>query len=197
MSILIAYKKGDTVYLGTDTRVTVNEHIKSEVCQSNHKIQMLNDGLIVGIAGDRLVRQTIFAYSEIFSLDKAGKLTRKHIAKVVIPKLIEVLERENLIVLEEDDVPRMKSQIVLAHKGDLFEICSNFAVYKYEDYQAIGISSDYAQSVLSSAKPTDDIHKTIIKALKVTAKNTYLVGAPYLLIDTKTKEYTLVRGENL
>ena len=64
MAIVIAYKKGDTVYMGTDTRVIVNEHKKNELCESNYKIQKMDNGLLVGITADRLTRQTIFVNLE-------------------------------------------------------------------------------------------------------------------------------------
>ena len=197
MSILIAYKKGDTVYMGTDTRVIVNEHKKNDLCTSNYKIQRLKGRLIVGITADRLTRQTIFAYPEIFAFDKKEELTRKHIVKNIIPKLKEVLTENELIVEKEDDVPRMDGQILLAHKGDLYEICSNFSVYKYETFQALGPVSDYAQFTLASTNQNEDVNKKIIKALNIVAKNTSLVGDPYLLINTKSKEHKLVRSDNV
>ena len=94
MSILIAYKKGDTIYMGTDTRTIVNDHKKNELRGCNLKIQKLANDMLLGITGERLERQTLIAYSEIFTLDKNGKLTKKHIVKEIIPKLITVLEKE-------------------------------------------------------------------------------------------------------
>ena len=49
MSILIAYKKNDTVYMGTDTRVIVNDFKKNEICESNYKIQKLENGILLGM----------------------------------------------------------------------------------------------------------------------------------------------------
>ena len=95
---------------------------------------------------------------------------------------------------KEDNVPRMDGQILLAHKGDLYEICSNFSVYKYETFQAIGPVSEYAHFTLANTNQNEDVNKKIIKALNIVAKNTSLVGAPYLLINTKSKEHRLVRG---
>ena len=197
MAIVIAYKKGDTVYMGTDTRVIVNEHKKNELCESNYKIQKMDNGLLVGITADRLTRQTIFVNLEIFSLDRKENLTRKHIVKEIIPKLIDVLNGEELMFGKEDELPYMSGQILLAHKGELFEICSNFTVYKYETFQAFGPVADYTQFTLANIKENDDVNEKIIKALDIVSRNSQLVGCPYLLIDTKTNEYKLIRGENI
>ena len=78
-----------------------------------------------------------------------------------------------------------------------FEICSNFTVYKYETFQAFGPVADYTQFTLANIKENDDVNEKIIKALDIVSRNSQLVGCPYLLIDTKTNEYKLIRGENI
>lgn len=196
MSILIAYKKDGVVYMATDTRVIVNENKKNELCECNYKIQKMDNGMLVGITGDILTRQTIFANSEIFSLDKKGDLTRKHIVKEIIPKLINVLEGEELIFGKEDELPYMSAQILLAYKGELFEICSNFTIYKYEDFQALGSTSDYAEFTLASINEKDEVNEKITKALDIVAKNSQLVSRPYVLIDTKNLSYKLIREKD-
>ena len=195
MSILIAYKKDDTVYMGTDTRTIVNDHKKNELRGCNLKIQKLANDMLLGITGERLERQTLIAYSEIFTLDKNGKLTKKHIVKEIIPKLITVLEKEGLLVEKEGELPYMKAVILLVHKGTIYEICSGFAVIKYEDFQVVGRSSDYAHATLMNTKPMDNIEGRIVKALDIVAENSQYVGKPYLLINTKELEYKIVTND--
>ena len=194
MSILIAYKKGDTIYMGTDTRTIVNEHKKNEFRGCNLKIQKLANDMLLGITGERLERQTLIAYSEIFTLDKKGQLTKKHIIKEIIPSLLCVLKKEDLLVEKEGELPYMKAVILLAHKGSLYEICSSFAVIKYEDFQVLGRAADYAQATILNTNESDDINDRIVKALDITAKNSQYVGRPYLLIDTKEMKYRFVGG---
>ena len=195
MSILIAYKRKDTVYMGTDTRVIINEVKKSELCECNHKIQRLENGILLGVSAERMERQTIFAYSHLFTLDKNGELTKKHLVKEVLPKLYKVLQREGLIVEKEGEVPYMHAVLLLAYKDTLFEICAGFNVLRYEDCQALGLAADYAQATLMNVKETDDVNTQIVKALGISAKYCQYVGAPYLLIDTKEGKYQLVKGD--
>ena len=195
MSILIAYKKDDTVYMGTDTRTIVNDHKKNELRGCNLKIQKLANDMLLGITGERLERQTLIAYSEIFTLDKNGKLTKKHIVKEIIPKLITVLEKEGLLIEKEGELPYMKAVILLVHKGTIYEICSSFAVIKYEDFQVVGRVSDYAHATLMNTKPIDNIEERIVKALDIVAENSQYVGKPYLLINTKELEYKIVTND--
>jgi ATP-dependent protease HslVU (ClpYQ) peptidase subunit len=189
MSVLIAFKKNGTIYMGTDTRVVVGDHKRNEMRRCNLKIQKLDNGILLGITGERLERQTLIAYSEIFTLDKAGKLTRKHLVKEIVPRLISVLEEEKLMIEKEGEFPYMQAQIILAYKDTMYEICSSFAVIKYEDFQVWGRASDYAQATLMNTKETDDINQRIVKALDITADNSQYVGKPYVLIDTKKMKY--------
>ena len=192
MSVLIAYKRGDTVYMGTDTRVIANDCKRNELCQSSYKIQKLENGMIVGITADRLVRQAVFANSDIFTLDKKGELTRKHIVKDIIPKLSAMLNEEELMVNKEGSLPYFKAEIFLAHNGNLYEICSNFCVYRYEEYQTVGAVSDYAEFLLQSIKDTDDVEQKFVEALDIVAEHSQYVGRPYVLINTKDKEFKII-----
>ena len=194
MSILIAYKKDDTVYMGTDTRTIVNEHKKNELRGCNLKIQKLANDMLLGITGERLERQTLIAYSEIFTLDKKGELTKKHIIKEIIPNLLSVLEKEDLLVEKEGELPYMKATILLAYKGVLYEIGASLTVIKYEDFQVLGRAADYAQAMMINTSESDNINDRIVKALDITAKNSQYVGRPYLLIDTKEMKYRFVGG---
>ena len=195
MSILIAYKKGDTIYMGTDTRVVANDSKRNELCECNYKIQKLNGGMLLGITGEIALRQTLIAYPEIFTLDKNGKLTKKHIIKEIIPNLLSVLYKEGLVVEEENEYPYMKGILLLAHQGELYEICTSFSVMKYEDFQAVGRCDEYAQASLFNISETDNVNDKIIETLGVVAKYSQLVGSPYLLIDTKELKYNVIKGE--
>ena len=135
MSILIAYKKGGTVYMGTDTRVIVNSSKRNDLCECNYKIQKLDNGMLLGITGEQVERQTIFANSDIFTPDKRGELTRKHIVKVIIPRLLSVAKKEGILQEPKDETPYVRAMLLLAYKDVLYEICSNFTVLRYEDFQ--------------------------------------------------------------
>lgn len=195
MSILVAYRKGDTVYMGTDTRVIVNDFKKNELCESNYKIQRLDNGILLGVTAERIERQTIFANSDIFSLDKNRKLTRKHIVKEIIPRLMALLKEEDLLVEKEDELSYMQAIILIAYKDTLYEIGSTFCVIRYEEFQVLGSAGEYAMPTIANTKDTDDVNERIIKSLTIAQKHCIKVGAPFLLIDTKEQKYKLVGGK--
>ena len=199
MSILIACKKGDVVYMGTDTRTIKGGTKSNELCESNYKIQKMPNKMLVGIATDKKVRQVLFASPEIFTLDANEQLTHKHIVTSIIPKIQQTLRKYDLLIEDEGKVPIMPGEILLAYQDRLYEICWQFSVYYSQD--ALAVSScpiaDYAQYTLFNAKNDEHPNQTITNALDVVARHSYLVGRPYVLIDTKDQKYTLVGGANI
>ena len=195
MSILLAVKKNNTVYMATDTREIVSGNKRNNLCEASFKIQKKDNGMLVGITGDRFARQTLFANSEIFTLNKKGKLTKKHIVTEIVPQIIDLLDAHGMLMQNEDGFIGMKARIILAYQESMFEICAGFLVIKYEDLQALGEASSGAEVVLFNSKPDDDVEERLIRALDVASKYCLTVGAPYLLINTKDLEYTVVKGD--
>lgn len=198
MSILLARVCGDTVYMATDTRVIVRDMKQAQLCECDYKIQKLENGILVGFVGDRKLRQEVFALMEHFTLDKNGELTYAHVVqKIAVPlffglKDAGVLKYDNE---KEERLPYMQGDILLAYKDKLYEICTNFMVLRYETYQALGKGADFAQYAMTNFDENRGVNEQLVEALKLTAKYTHLVGAPYLLIDTKSQEYTLLRED--
>ena len=195
MSILLAVKKNNTVYMATDTREIVSGNKRNNLCEASFKIQKQDNGMLVGITGDRFTRQTLFANSDVFTLNKKGKLTKKHIVTEIVPQIIDLLDAHEMLVQNEDGFIGMKARIILAYQESMFEICAGFLVIKYEDLQALGEASSGAEVVLFNSKPDDDVEERLIRALDVASKYCLTVGAPYLLINTKDLEYTVVKGD--
>ena len=195
MSILLAVKKNNTVYMATDTREIVSGDKRNNLCEASFKIQKQDNGMLVGITGDRFTRQTLFANSEIFTLNKRGKLTKKHIVTEIVPQIIDLLDAHGMLMQNEDGFIGMKARIILAYQESMFEICAGFLVIKYEDLQALGEASSGAEVVLFNSKPDDDVEERLIRALDVASKYCLTVGAPYLLINTKDLEYKVVKED--
>lgn len=198
MSIIIACKKGDTIYMGTDTRVNIRGYKQNDLSECNYKIQKQENGMLVGVSSDlSMVRQTIFAYSDIFTLDKSNDLTKRHIVKEIIPKLIDVLKtRKGFYIKEEDDEPRMQAKIVLAYKDKMFLILPEFSIIRSEEFLTTGDCSNFGLSTMYGVKQDSDVNEKILKALEIASNNSFLVGPPYLLVDTKEQKYNLVGGNN-
>ena len=195
MSILLAYKLNDTVYMGTDTRIIENDFKRKADQPSMYRIQKLDNGMLLGISCPSNECQVIIGNSDIFTLDKKGKLTRRHIVTDIIPKLMLLAQRENLMITEDEKFPFMKAVIVLAYKDTMYTIWSNFAVVKNEGFVVSGIAWSLATPTLANTKPTDDINQRLVRAMNIASKYSQDVGKPYVLIDSQNLNYTIVKEE--
>lgn len=126
---------------------------------------------------------------EIFTLDVHGDLTMKHIVTEILPRLYLTLDEVELLDNEKKGYPLFSSEILIGFNGKLFEICSDFSVFRYEKYQVIGSLADYALAKVTNIDENEDINRQLVDALRICAKNTEYVGAPYLTIDTKDLKY--------
>lgn len=196
MAILIGYVKDGTVYLATDTRINVDDRVHQRVAESDYKIKRLENGILVAMtARERaLVDQTMMR-TELFTLDKKGRLTKEHIIKEIFPRLYRFYKEEGLLGNEKGEDPYFRGSILIAHEGDLFEICSTFSVAKYMHYQALGSVSDLALYGLTKIDESKDINAQLVEIMETMAKHSQMIGAPYLVINTKDLEYHLLGGK--
>ena len=196
MSILIAYKKDDTIYLGTDTRVILSDTKHNRTCECDYKIQKMENGMLVGIVNDVPARQVLFAHPEVFTLDKQGKLSHKHIVLNVIPKIIDLLKYNYLLIENKDDFVSMSTVIMLAHKDVLYRIDTYFGVHRMTQFDVQGAIGPYSIGVVSRINESEDINTQIVQGLDIASKYSIYVSPPYLLVDTKSLKYSLVGGNN-
>ena len=195
MSIIMAYKRNDTIYMATDTRYIMGGIKRNELNEGSRKIQILDNGMVIAITGNHKTRQIIFSYPEIFTLTNAKKLTKRHIVNGIIPELIDILKEHNLLKREIDEgvFAKMDCTIILAYKNQMFEISKTFNTITYNDFQSLGDCSDLSQIILYNIKEEDDINQKFIEILDLTSKSSQYVGKPYLLVDTKELKYNFVK----
>jgi hypothetical protein len=110
--------------MGADTRLIDDDCKLNASSKSNYNIQALENGILLGVSGETLEKQTVIANSDIFTLDKNDKLTKKHIVKDILPKLLRVLDKADMIIEKEGESIFARVVIFLAYKDVLFEICS-------------------------------------------------------------------------
>lgn len=189
MSVMIGYINDGVTYMATDTRVVDDDKKRNEVCECNFKLRKLDNGIVYGATNNKFMRQFLTMCEEIFTLDVYGDLTMKHIVTEILPRLYLTLDEVELLDNEKKGRPLFSSEILIGFNGKLFEICSDFSVFRYEKYQVIGSLADYALAKVTNIDENEDINRQLVDALRICAKNTEYVGAPYLTIDTKELKY--------
>ena len=69
MSILLAYKKDGKVFMATDTVVVSSNNMMYETAEDDLKIRKSPSGILVGVTGDRILRQNVFTFMDCFTTD--------------------------------------------------------------------------------------------------------------------------------
>lgn len=191
MSVIIGYVKNGVTYMATDTRVIDDDRKRNEVCECNFKLRKLENGIIYGVTNSKYIRQFLVMNEEMFTLDRRENLTVQHIVTDILPTLYFSLKEAKLLGNDKGEQPSFPSSILIGFKSKLFEICSDFSVFRYEKYQAIGPLSDYALTKVSDMDENGDINRQLIDAMRICTKNTEYVGGPYLTINTDELKYEL------
>lgn len=192
MSLVVAFKKDGVVYMGADTQSTCDTAISRALNESGFKITRLSNGMLVGICGRVKGHQKIIAQKHWFDIPEGETLSKRYIVKNIIPELSMLMKD-----LNEDRNARnssMELSVLIARQDKMFVISHDYEVYECETYAAIGAGYDYSKYSLSQIGENDDINEGLLKALRAGAYFDSSVSAPYILIDTKDKEYKIVEG---
>ena len=190
MSLVVAYKKNGIIYMGADTQTTQGTTVERFMNESGYKITRLPNGMLVGICGRVKCHQKIIARKGLFDIPDNVKFDKRYIVRNMIPEICEITS-----LLKDDKGARnvsMDVSMVLAWKDKMFVITHYFDVYECNTYVAIGAGDDYSKYELSKIGENDDVNEGLLRALRVGAYFDTTVSAPFILIDTKNREYKVV-----
>ena len=192
MSVVIAIKENGVIYMGSDTQVTSGNKKENELNTNSLKIALLDNGLLVGVCGKYGLKQQIIADKSIFTLDKNNMLTKQHIVTNIIPKLSRWVKKS-----DKANDTELEVSFLLAHDNNLYFIGHELNVVKINNFAKIGAGKGCVDYALSSFNYLP-ARERIIKALVESANITESVSGPYVLIDTKHKEFEIIdlKGEN-
>ena len=192
MSVVMAVKQGDRIWLGADTQSTRGTDRYNQLSPYDFKVIKFDNGILLAMTGETASSQFILAHPEWFTVDEKKGLTKEHIVTKIVPKMYEALEEEELLDREDRGTPpTTRCTVLIAYQDKLFEICRDLRVIRFEDYLAIGSGSNAAIYGLSKIDETKDINEQLLQLLKISAKHDANVSAPFVLIDTQNLQYVI------
>jgi ATP-dependent protease HslVU (ClpYQ) peptidase subunit len=192
MSVIVAIKEKDVIYLGADSQTSSGRKKHTYLNETAYKVVKLKNDVLVGFCGRVAARQTILAMKDVFTLDENGGLTKKHIVQQIVPKLLDKMEQ-----IGDEESGALDVSILLAHKDKMYKITADLDVIHLNENASLGAGKYYVNYALFGM-PDIPVKERILKALIESAKHTESVAGPYVLIDTKNLEYEVVDkgGEN-
>ena len=192
MSLIVAIKKDDVVYLGADTRTTRGERVRSNLAREDLKIHKMGS-CFVGAAGTVANLQLMISHPEWFEL-KGKPLTKKFIVQRIIPKYYDLVREMEKLEIEEENRngPKCGCSFLVTDGKKLFEIDDDFEVIELSKYGQIGCTERIALTLWLNAAEDYDPNEMILKALRVSSYRNDGVGAPYVLVNTRDGNFEIV-----
>ena len=192
MSIVIAYKKDNVVYMGADTKRSRGLFTTTIEAENDMKIHRIGENMLIGAVGTVSNIQTMVDNREEWFDTKGKPLTKKFIVENVIPKFYSTLRKECKIEIEKGKSPIAKCCFCVTDGKKIFHISDYFMVTELNDFCAIGCTENIAYAYIRNAKKDDSVRDVILAALRGSVYRDDGVGAPYIFIDTKDFEFTSV-----
>ena len=198
MSVVVAIKKNDRIYMGADTQTSTGDRQRNYLGEWGRKIHLLDNGILLGIVGAKHGGELLATDNEILCLSEDGDLNKRHLVENVVPKIDACFKENDLIKSKDDELPRWACDLVLAYRDKLFWIPSSGAVVRIEHFVSIGAGDDLAYAGLEKLDreeitDEEEIHEHLTECLRTAAEYRCSVSAPFYLIDSERKEYKLVK----
>lgn len=194
MSVVLAIKQDNKIYLGADSQVTRGGTRLSLSNPNNYKIWKVKgvENCIIGSVGvlrdacvirimDNLIRQNEIT-DETISFE--------YVVDRIVPRMKRELEEYGYLSKNEK-FDGFDSSFLIAHKDKLYYIGSDAAVIEIDDCIAIGTGSNESLGSLLSTNNEDPL-KRIIKAVKSSATHDIYVDYPIIITDTESTEFSII-----
>ncbi len=198
MSVVVAIKDNDKVYIGADSQVTRGGTRTTLKNENNYKVWRvigaphclmahvgnLRDANVVRLMPDLVTDYNIFR-------DHIGF---KFVVKKVVPDIIDELTAAGFLK-DGKNTEFLESSFLFAYKDQLYMINLDKSVIEIEDYVAIGSGADQAIGSLLSTEGQNPKER-IVKAIKSSAASDIYVDYPIILTNTEDGKFEIVTEKN-
>ena len=178
-------KKTGKVYLGGDSATTKGAQ---RMIRAEPKVYKRGE-ILFGGAGNSVVSQVLsHIASDPSVVEKQDPLG--YILNEFIPSFKKFLRQADQL-REKDGVATVPNEFLVAFRGELFSISSDFDVFtSLDDYMAIGSGEEYALGSLYSTKYSDlKPEERLFMALEAASKHDSYVGGPLQVVDEDGNEW--------
>ena len=194
MSVVVAIKSGDKVYVGADSQVTRGGTRATLKNPNNYKIWKVRgaDNCLmahVGVVRDANIIRLADGMISEYSVFK-GYIDYEYVVKRVVPEIISELKGAGYLK-DEQYLDHMDSRYLFIFKDKVYTISTDGCVLEVDDYVAIGSGEDQAIGSLLSTEGEDPVTR-IIKAIKASAASDIYVDYPIILTDSESTEFEVI-----
>ena len=194
MSVVIAIKKNDRIYMAADTQTSCGDRKVTYYNEDNRKIHCFENGILLGHTGSVHNWQILCAHPEYFTVPEDGEMNKKYVVHSIIPKIFKCYRDNNMCEKEENAPDRIGDSYLLAYKDKMFLIESAFDVKVIEHYAEIGSGGDLTLAGLMELDAEDtcddtEIEKRLVDMIRIASSRIMSVSGPYFLINTADRTF--------
>lgn len=194
MSVVVAIKKEDKVYIGADSQVTKGGTRATLKNPNNYKVWKVRGAenclmAHVGNVRDANIVRLMDGLVTEYNIYK-NHVDYEFVVKKIVPEIISEL-KEFGYIKDEKYVGFMDSSYLFAFKNQLFVINTDGCVLEVDDYVAIGSGSDQAIGSLLSTED-EEPELRIRKAIKASAATDIYVDYPIIMVDTEATKFEVI-----
>lgn len=199
MSVVVAIKRDNKIYIGADSQVTKGWTRSSLSNPNNYKVWKVDgvDNCLMAHCGTVSEANVIKVAEKLVPEVNVLKNTVdfKCMVKNVVPSIFKELKNANF-ECSRDGHPAMHSEFLFAYKDKLFNIGGDGCVIEVDDYCAIGSGSEPALGSLLTTE-NEIPEERIKKAIKASATSDIFVDYPIIMIDTDGMEFRVFEEADL
>lgn len=186
MSVVVAIKHNDSVFVGTDSLITGDGSSKIQACNNNTKIWHADPEkrMVLGTVGSLYEANLIRTFKAIFKdAPYQEKDLFEFLVRDYVPKLHEDMWKMKNIRTKEDSI-RLNNTILVARDGELYTISASGTVLEISQHVAIGSAQYEVLGSLAVHKHLSP-RKRIALALRTAIDHDLYVDYPILITSTK------------
>ena len=191
MSLSVAIKDGNIVYVGSDSAFSRGS-TKNVSKEGQGKLwKLCKNKVVFAHSGNMVVRNIISMSDNVVHkkyIKKAIKI--KDVVNSIVPNITKILKARGFEEIE--------SSLILAHRSRIFHICGNGGVHEpSNDFTSIGCGDDMADGAYQAIKddPRLNTQQKIVKIISGVCAIHQKVGYPIRIINTKNDDIVTILNE--
>jgi len=197
MSVVVAIKDNDKIWVGCDSQVTRGYSIKSTLSSSQRKIWRASDEdeLVMGLVGslrDLNILSTAEEWIEELSKLK-NEIDFKYIVRKVVPKIFKELNSFGRMKIK-DNIWFIDSNVTFAYKDNAYRINGDGSVTEIDDILADGSGYELCLGTWNGLKDNKEmsIKDKLVQVIKSACESDLYVNYPIIIMNTKDKEVEII-----
>jgi len=194
MSVVVAIRDGDLIYIGADSQKTKGHTRETSTNINNLKIfkPLSNKNLIIGFSGDYRDRDILYCSEDyIGKIFENDSFDYKFIVSNFVPNIFSLLKHHGRIYKGSDNMEYMDGTLIITYKNKLYRISSFGVVTEIDDYCAIGTGENFAIGYLNEGDKTN-LKEALIKSLKSAIKNDIYLSYPIIIMNNKNNDIEVI-----